>query len=139
MTKHGNKLLLRRQRGDEDALLIRSAESLGRMIGSLQRQLEGASKRLSGAGALRMFGTDGHELHASPRPVAKAAEKARTQSAKPKAAAAANGGSKSGATKVRSTASRTSKRASKSAAAKKTAGRARSGSSRKAAKSTRRG
>ena len=37
MTKHGNKLPLRRQRDVEDALLIRSAESLGRMIGSLQR------------------------------------------------------------------------------------------------------
>ena len=123
MTKHGNKLPLRRQRGDEDALLIRSAESLGRMIGSLQRQLEGASKRLSGAGALRMFGTDGHEHSAPPRPVAKAAEKPRTQRAKPKAPAGAKDGS-------------TSKRASKSAAAKKTAGRARPGSSRKAAKST---
>jgi hypothetical protein len=32
---------------DDESLLLRSAESLGRMIGSLQRQLEGATKRLS--------------------------------------------------------------------------------------------
>jgi len=31
---------------DDDSLLLRSAESLGRMIGALQRQLEGATKRL---------------------------------------------------------------------------------------------
>jgi hypothetical protein len=136
MAKHGNRLPLRREReGGEDALLIRSAESLGRMIGSLQRQLDGASKRLSGARALRMFGIDGHEGVASPRGVSKAAD------AKPrkKPAASAKGGSKSGATKVRSTADRKSKRASKAAAATKTAGRARSGASRKASKGTRRG
>ena len=124
MAKHGNRLPLRREReGREDALLIRSAESLGRMIGSLQRQLDGASKKLSGARALRLFGMDGHEDGASPRGVAKAAD------AKPRKKKKA----------VRSTADRTSKRASKSAAAKTTAGRARSGASRKAAKGTRRG
>lgn len=32
---------------DEESVLMRSAESLGRMIGSLQRQLDGASRRLS--------------------------------------------------------------------------------------------
>jgi len=35
-----------RSRGD-DSLLLRSAESLGRVIGALQRQLDGATKRLS--------------------------------------------------------------------------------------------
>ena len=137
MAKHGNKLPLRRQReGGEDALLIRSAESLGRMIGSLQRQLDGASRTLSGGRALRMFGIDGRGNGAAPR-VAKAAD------AKPRkkagAAGVAKSGGKSGATKVRSTADRKSKRASKSAAAKTTAGRARSGASRKASKGTRRG
>ena len=138
MAKHGNRLPLRREReGGEDALLIRSAESLGRMIGSLQRQLDGASKKLSSARALRLFGMDGHGDGAAPRGIAKAAD------AKPRKKVAAVAGvkrsSKSGATKVRSTADRTSKRASKSAAAKTTGGRARSGASRKAAKGTRRG
>ena len=32
---------------DEESLLLRSAESLGRVIGSLQRQLDSATKRLS--------------------------------------------------------------------------------------------
>jgi len=138
MAKHGNRLPLRREReGGEDALLIRSAESLGRMIGSLQRQLNGASKKLSGARALRMFGIDGHQGVASPRGVSKAADAKPRKKKRP--AASAKGGSKSGATKVRSTADRKSKRASKAAAATKTAGRARSGASRKASKGTRRG
>jgi hypothetical protein len=33
--------------GEEHSLLLRSAESLGRVIGALQRQLDDASKRLS--------------------------------------------------------------------------------------------
>lgn len=45
------KVLPARKRGvrarDEESLLMRSAESLGRMIGSLQRQLDGATTRLS--------------------------------------------------------------------------------------------
>ncbi len=32
---------------DDDSLLIRSAESLGRVVGSLQRQMQGATKRVS--------------------------------------------------------------------------------------------
>ncbi len=49
MSKRGRKVLPARKqpdRGDEMSLLIRSAESLGRVIGSLQRQLDGASRRL---------------------------------------------------------------------------------------------
>jgi hypothetical protein len=33
--------------GDDDALLFRSAEMLGRVIGALQRQLDDATRRLS--------------------------------------------------------------------------------------------
>ena len=33
--------------GDEHSLLLRSAESLGRIIGTLQRQLDSATRRLS--------------------------------------------------------------------------------------------
>jgi hypothetical protein len=42
---------------DDDSLLLRSAESLGRVIGALQRQLDGATRRLSqaGNGQLRVF------------------------------------------------------------------------------------
>jgi hypothetical protein len=36
-----------RSRDDDDSLLLRSAESLGRVIGALQRQLDGATRRLS--------------------------------------------------------------------------------------------
>ena len=35
---------------DDDSLLLRSAESLGRVIGALQRQLDGATRRLAGSG-----------------------------------------------------------------------------------------
>ena len=35
--------------GDDESLLLRSAESLGRMIGSLQRQLDVATGRLATA------------------------------------------------------------------------------------------
>ena len=128
MTKRGRTLPARRQHV-EDALLIRSAESLGRIIGTLQRQLDGASKQLSSAGGLKkMFGGDGHH----PRDAAAIGKAgARKRSG---ASSAPKGGSKSGATKVRSTPDRKSKRASKSAAAKNTAGRSRSGASRKTAK-----
>jgi hypothetical protein len=34
---------------DDDSLLLRSAESLGRVIGALQRQLESATRRLQNA------------------------------------------------------------------------------------------
>ena len=51
MTKHKRALPARKPRGrsrdDDESLLLRSAESLGRVIGALQRQLDGASRRLS--------------------------------------------------------------------------------------------
>lgn len=40
-----------KQKRTEDSIVIRSAESLGRMIGELQRQLDGVSKRLSPNGS----------------------------------------------------------------------------------------
>src|SRR4051812_45144666 len=52
MAKQGKVLPARRQRHrsrDEDSILLRSAESLGRVIGSLQRQLDGATVRFSEA------------------------------------------------------------------------------------------
>ena len=50
MAKRSKVLPARKQRDrprDDDSLLMRSAESLGRVIGSLQRQLDGATRRLS--------------------------------------------------------------------------------------------
>jgi hypothetical protein len=38
-----------RDRSRDDSLLLRSAETLGRVIGALQRQLDGATKRLKEA------------------------------------------------------------------------------------------
>jgi hypothetical protein len=132
MAKRGRILPARRQQV-EDALLIRSAESLGRMIGTLQRQLDGASKKLSSAGGIRLFGMDGQpDGDGHQHPATAIGVGARKTS---RASKATKSGSKSGATKMQSTADRKSKRASKSAAAKKTAGRSRSGASRKPAKS----
>jgi hypothetical protein len=48
MAKQG-KLAVKNQRyqpEDEDSVLLRSAESIGRVIGTLQRQLDGARNRL---------------------------------------------------------------------------------------------
>jgi len=53
MAKRGKLLPARRQRDrpqDGDSILLRSAESIGRVIGTLQRQLDGARSRLSGIG-----------------------------------------------------------------------------------------
>jgi hypothetical protein len=48
MTKQGKVLPARRPRFDDGSVLLRSAESIGRVIGTLQRQLDGARGRLSG-------------------------------------------------------------------------------------------
>jgi hypothetical protein len=136
MAKHEKTLPARRQRGVDESLLIRSAESLGRMIGSLQRQLDGATKVtkvLTGAGSASKATMDGNEAHTR--------QGTRKAAAVRPARAARSGGKgtgPSGATKVKSTADRKSKRASKSAAAKKSGGRSRSGASRRSAKATRR-
>lgn len=131
MTKHGKRLPARRPRTSlDDSLLIRSAESLGRMIGSLQRQLDGATRSLPAASSIaRLTGVDGRGDGEGARPTS-ATKGAKTVKA-------SKGGSKSGATRVKSTADRTSKRAAKSAGAKKTAGRSRSGANRKAARTRR--
>jgi hypothetical protein len=50
MAKRGRVLPARKQRDrsrEDESLLIRSAETVGRMIGTLQRQLDGATKRVS--------------------------------------------------------------------------------------------
>jgi hypothetical protein len=49
MAKRTRMLPARKPRNsrDDESLLMRSAESLGRMIGTLQRQLDGATRRLA--------------------------------------------------------------------------------------------
>ena len=49
MAKQTKMLPARKPRNsrDDESLLMRSAESLGRMIGTLQRQLDGATRRLA--------------------------------------------------------------------------------------------
>jgi hypothetical protein len=132
MARQGKTLPARRSRSATDeSLLIRSAESLGRMIGSLQRQLDGASKKLSPESLSTVFRANGHDAAArTPQPTMKATA-AKATGAR---ARTAKGASKSGATKVRSTTNRESKRESKAAVSSKSAGRTRSGASRKSAK-----
>jgi len=77
MANRGKTLPARRPRGEE-SLLIRSAESLGRVIGSLQRQLE---KGTAGAKAAVHIG-DGDGS------APKRAAKRQSKSASPKATAA---------------------------------------------------
>ena len=86
---------------DDDSLLLRSAESLGRVIGSLQRQLDGATKRLS-ATASNAWET------IPPLP----GEKATRRGTKKRSATAKRAGAKN-------TKSAAGKKAKKSAAAKK--------------------
>jgi hypothetical protein len=96
MAKQGKALPVRRppERFDDSALL-RSAEALGRMIGALQRQLDGAARRLSRSTAAKA--SSGASLHRSnghggmvvkQRKSVKAGARATTRAAKPKAAAA---------------------------------------------------
>ena len=86
---------------DDDSLLLRSAESLGRVIGSLQRQLDGATKRLSA--------TAGDAWDLIP---ALPGEKATRRGTKKRSATAKRAGAKN-------TKSAAGKKAKKSAAAKK--------------------
>ena len=138
MAKQGKSLPARRPRPlMDDSVLIRSAESLGRMIGSLQRQLDDASKRLNrpGGNGTGVYAVDGQGSGRRHGGAAKTTAK-DSRGKTTRANGAGKGGSKSGATKVRSQADRTAKRASKSAVAKKSAGRGRSAASRKSAKSS---
>ena len=48
MTKRGKVLPARRPPEENDSVLLRSAETIGRVIGTLQRELDGARGRLSG-------------------------------------------------------------------------------------------
>lgn len=115
MAKRGKVLPARRQRErGEPSVLLRSAESLGRVIGLLQRQLDGASARISGerdAAERTVVSNNGHQRGSSPTMRAGAANEARTKTGRDTSASTA----------------RASKRASTSATAKKTTGAKREG------------
>lgn len=61
---------------DDDSMLLRSAESLGRVIGALQRQLDGATKRLMHPDG------DGTAARVKRRLVRKSTAKKRTSAAR---------------------------------------------------------
>ena len=83
MARQQKKLPARRRNTVDESLLIRSAESLGRVIGSLQRQLD-AARRLVGPVSVDQRG-NGHSparQRVSAKPAAKAAkEKSKTKAA----------------------------------------------------------
>jgi hypothetical protein len=111
MARQSKTLPARRQDPTNDSLLIRSAESLGRVIGSLQRQLD-AARHLTSRATGAEFRANGH------RPVKSQdlATEAKTQRTKN---------------------DRKPKRAPKSAVRKTAAGRTRSGAKGRAAKTGR--
>jgi hypothetical protein len=84
MTKRSKVLPARKPRDrsrDDDSLLLRSAESLGRVIGALQRQLDGATRRLARAnGSPRATGND-RARRSQTRPVRKSAATRRKRAA----------------------------------------------------------
>lgn len=122
MARQGKILPARRQNATADSLLIRSAESLGRVIGSLQRQLD-AARHLTGRANGAAFRENGHTPGRSAGAAAKTPRKTKSTRAS------------DGSTRV--AADRNSKRTATSAA-KKMAGRNRSGAKRRAAKTRRR-
>ncbi len=112
MARHGKALPARRTPGMDDSLLIRSAESLGRMIGSLQRQLDGASKKLNSSVQSLTGGKD-DGVSAPPPPVATSARKKKSPARKTTA--------KAGAKKLAAPASRPASRRTKTTKTTKTA------------------
>jgi hypothetical protein len=111
MAKQGKVLPARRQRErEEPSVLLRSAESLGRVIGLLQRQLDGASTRVAAVTGLHIE-TDGSDgsANGNTRP-----------SLQPKRRRAVNGTAKSTAATKAAPTRRKAKSASASAVTKKT-------------------
>ena len=117
MAKRDRVLPARKPRdrpGDDESLLIRSAETLGRTIGSLQRQLDGATRRLSETAAdvmgnlpdIPLVGGEDSRRR-SARKKKKAPKAAARKRAAPKGASSAR---KSGTSRTRATARSAKKR-----------------------------
>jgi hypothetical protein len=117
MARQGKTLPARQKQAIEKSLLIKSAESLGRMIGSLQRQLEAARQLTT-----RTNGKVNGRGSSSRAAATKAGQKSSRQSTAAKARATSDGGSK---------------RAAKPTGSKKTAGRSGAGPKRRTAKTNR--
>lgn len=122
MARQGKTRPARRESATNDSLLIRSAESLGRMIGSLQRQLD-AARHLTDRADSDQFRGNGHV------PARQSGGTAKTQRKTKSAATSKAGGTQAAA-------DRKSTRAAKSAA-RKTGVRNRSGAKQRAAKASR--
>jgi len=118
MARQRKLLPARRREAVDESVVIRSAETLGRMIGSLQRQLDGAAKRFAGS---MDDGADGVDVRGNGHGGRRRNAEGTGTKTKNRARAAGVSAAVSGATKIQSTADRKSKRASKSARAKKSA------------------
>jgi hypothetical protein len=113
MAKRGRVLPARKQRDrsrEDESLLMRSADTVGRMIGTLQRQLDGAGKRISeaaddvmeslpdipiggGSGVSRKGGTTGKRKKKKKSTSGTKRTAARKQSARKRTAGARKSGS----------------------------------------------
>ena len=82
MARRKRTLPARRQSAFDDSLLIRSAESLGRMIGLLQRQLDAARQATSRDDVSDIVDGNGHEPVRKRTARAKTAGKNKGQTAK---------------------------------------------------------
>jgi hypothetical protein len=102
---------------DDESLLIRSAETLGRTIGSLQRQLDGATRRLSERAADVMANMPDIPLvggEDSRRRGAKRKKKKATKTATRKRTARTSASSRKSASSTRKSAASRSRAATKS-------------------------
>jgi hypothetical protein len=120
MAKRETKVLPARKSAasrDDDSLLTRSAESLGRVIGSLQRQMQGTTKRMSNVAE------DARDaLPELPQWGRRAAGGSRKSSGTRKSAARKRGGARKDAGTRKSGATAKRAGARKSASARKTSG-----------------
>ena len=82
MAKQGKVLPARRPRGKE-SLLIRSAESIGRVIGTLQRQLDGPPRHTAENGSSRSAATNGRARSTSAVRKGTSGARVTTRRAKP--------------------------------------------------------
>ncbi len=120
MAKQGKVLPARRPReAAEDSLLIRSAESLGRVIGSLQRQLDTASRRMADRDDdMEIVPVSDNGF----RTAKNAGGRKKTKNTTTARKRATSAGRTSGQAKAQSATKRSAPRAARSSTAKKTSG-----------------
>ncbi len=111
MSKQGKLLPARKQRDrpqDEDSILVRSAESIGRVIGTLQRQLDNARNQIATLGENGK--PDSPASHNGPRKL-KTKRPTNAGVKKPSRVTRANGGRRPSSTPTSSGTSRTRQKA----------------------------